>query len=345
VYTLGDIGKHRVVSTKLPMAGGQSRDALIATGGTTTRLLGTFQGVEQVFLVGVGGAVPHYTDFERHVRLGDVVMSAPPLDGQRFIYQYCESVTERPIATSNKSNASETHFETKSWCPVDLCLQEIGHSLVEKQRQRTDSQVDAEGDNLLENAPWLYHYSKALECLENKTNVDTTKAQEKLDSESNDTGEEAQSGGSGCSSWRRPSSENDRLYMSVGNSDVIEVGHPSSKNENDDPRLRGEPMLHVGPIGAGRRVAFNERLRHDFSARFHGILAFDCELDSVIESIFGNRKDSYMLIRGISDYKDGTTGSATRGTRGGGGSGGKDWQQYAALMAASVLKSVVNQME
>ena len=110
-------------------------------------------------------------------------------------------------------------------------------------------------------------------------------------------------------------------------------------------RLRGEPMLHVGPIGAGRRVAFNERLRHDFSARFHGILAFDCELDSVIESIFGNRKDSYMLIRGISDYKDGTTGSATRGTRGGGGSGGKDWQQYAALMAASVLKSVVNQME
>ena len=49
-----------------------------------------------------------------------------------FIYQYCESVTERPIATSNKSNASETHFETKSWCPVDLCLQEIGHSLVEK---------------------------------------------------------------------------------------------------------------------------------------------------------------------------------------------------------------------
>ena len=88
----------------------------------------------------------------------------------------------------------------------------------------------------MENAPWLYHYSKALECLENKTNVDTTKAQEKLDSESNDTGEEAQNNGSGCSSWRRPSSENDRLYMSVGNSDVIEVGHPSSKNENDDPR-------------------------------------------------------------------------------------------------------------
>jgi hypothetical protein len=42
VYTLGDVGKHRVVTTKLPMTG-HTRDALIATGSTTTRLLGTFQ--------------------------------------------------------------------------------------------------------------------------------------------------------------------------------------------------------------------------------------------------------------------------------------------------------------
>ena len=42
VYTLGDIGGHRIVSTKLPMAG-SSGNSLIATGSTTTRLLGTFQ--------------------------------------------------------------------------------------------------------------------------------------------------------------------------------------------------------------------------------------------------------------------------------------------------------------
>jgi hypothetical protein len=42
VYTLGDVGQHRVVTTKLPMTG-NSRDAVIATGSTTTRLLGTFQ--------------------------------------------------------------------------------------------------------------------------------------------------------------------------------------------------------------------------------------------------------------------------------------------------------------
>lgn len=325
------------------MAGGQSRDALIATGGTTTRLLGTFQGVEKVFLVGVGGAVPHYTDFNKHVRLGDVVMSAPPLDGPRFIYQYCENVAERSLA--NKGNSSEIQFETKSWCPVDLTLQDIAHALVEKQNQRNvdNSLIDDGSESLKKCAPWLYHYSQAIESLENRSNADNAKLDHAIteDPERNDS---AHVNGGGSTTWRRPSSDLDKLYMSVGNGDVIEVGHPDSKKMQNDPRQRGEPMLHVGPIGAGRRVAFNERLRHDFSARFHGILAFDCELDSVIESIYGNRKDSYMLIRGISDYKDGTTGLATRGGRGG-ASGGKEWQQYAALMAASVLKSVVCEMD
>ena len=96
MYTLGDLGCHRVVTTKLPMttSASDARDAaLIATGSTTTRLLGTFQGVEHVFVVGVGGAVPHYTDFDRHVRLGDVVISdcTPPSAGdalgEGLIYQ------------------------------------------------------------------------------------------------------------------------------------------------------------------------------------------------------------------------------------------------------------------
>lgn len=76
VYTLGNIGPHRVVSTKLPTVG-HTREAIIAAGSTTTRLLGTFQAVDYVFLVGVGGGVPHYTDHARHVRLGDIVVSSP----------------------------------------------------------------------------------------------------------------------------------------------------------------------------------------------------------------------------------------------------------------------------
>lgn len=74
VYTLGNIGAHRIVSTKLPSVG-NTRESMTATGNTTTRLLGTFQKVDYVFIVGVAGGVPHYTDFKKHVRLGDVVVS------------------------------------------------------------------------------------------------------------------------------------------------------------------------------------------------------------------------------------------------------------------------------
>mgnify|MGYP002716519039 CR=1 FL=1 len=48
---------------------------MIAAGNTTTRLLGTFQKVNHVILVGVGGGVPHFMNYNKHVRLGDVVIS------------------------------------------------------------------------------------------------------------------------------------------------------------------------------------------------------------------------------------------------------------------------------
>lgn len=44
VYTLGTIGAHRVVTTKLPSVG-RTREAMTAAGNTTTRLLGIFQKV------------------------------------------------------------------------------------------------------------------------------------------------------------------------------------------------------------------------------------------------------------------------------------------------------------
>lgn len=38
--------------------------------------LGGYPDIEHVLVVGVGGGVPHFTDKEVHVRLGDVVISA-----------------------------------------------------------------------------------------------------------------------------------------------------------------------------------------------------------------------------------------------------------------------------
>ena len=49
-----------------------------------------FDRLEHVFIVGTGGAVPHFTDFDRHVRLGDVVVSAPRSPGGP-LYLHCQA--------------------------------------------------------------------------------------------------------------------------------------------------------------------------------------------------------------------------------------------------------------
>lgn len=76
VYTIGVIGNHHVVSTKLPLIG-RSRTAQISIGSTTTRLFGIFQHIQHVFIVGCAGGVAHYRDANKHIRRGDVVVAYP----------------------------------------------------------------------------------------------------------------------------------------------------------------------------------------------------------------------------------------------------------------------------
>ena len=255
-YTIGDIGGHRCVVTKLPMTG-HSREASIASGSSTTRLLGTFQGVEYVLIVGVGGGVPHYTDYSRHVRLGDVVMAGPGLgQSQQFIYQYCQ--------TARLGEEGELSFETKSWWPAEQTLQEIASGLLSSGRGCEEPC-----------SPWQAQYNSALQVLASLEDG---------------------------TDWARPEPSTDKLYMSLGGGDLIEVGHPSPLPGTDDPRQAGQPLLHLGPVAAGRGVALDDQLRQEFAYK-NGVLAYDSELDSVVESVYGNRKDHYILIRGIADYK------------------------------------------
>ena len=186
--------------------------------------LNYFQAVEYVFIVGVGGGVPHYTDYARHVRLGDVVLAAPNKDGPRFIYQYCQAAEVK--------QSGEVVFETKSWCPPELSLQLIGEQLA-----MADS--------------WQKNYMTAVEQLEGDA-------------------------------WARPEQETDKLFMSIGGGDLIEVGHPTPKPGTQDPRADGSPVLHIGPVAAGRGVALDDQLRQEFAYK-NGILAYDSELDSAVE--------------------------------------------------------------
>ena len=91
----------------------------------------------------------------------------------------------------------------------------------------------------------------------------------------------------------------------------------------------GEPVLRNGAIGAGKPIIKDDMLRQDFTLR-HQCVAMDTEFDQVIESIRGNRKDSFVFIRGICDYLDGTKNVT--------------WQPYAALSAAAFMRSVIESL-
>ncbi|XP_045472492.1 uncharacterized protein LOC123678797 isoform X5 [Harmonia axyridis] len=278
VYTLGNIGAHRIVCTKLPSVG-HTREAMTAAGNTTTRLLGTFQKVDYVFLVGAGGGVPHYTDYNKHVRLGDVVVSYPSKD--KNIYFYCEKAN---------LNEKEYDFEYKSYRPNNLNLQDIAANL--KSSAANDTKVTP---------PWVKYIQGALNILRSSPEPD----------------------------FRPPSSDTDKLYMNIGNKDIIEVAHPLPQDKSVR-RQEGCPRIHLGSVASGRQIVKEDVLRQKFAAKM-GVLSFDSEFDAVIESILGNCKDSFICIRGISDYKDGTRQ--------------KEWQPYASLAAASVMKAIICSME
>ncbi|KAL5010809.1 hypothetical protein ScPMuIL_013114 [Solemya velum] len=273
VYTVGYIGEHKVVSTKLPTMG-HYRAAQISAGNTTTRLLGTFQNIEHVFVVGVAGGVPHYTDYYKHVRLGDIVVSM--CHDNSPVYINCEKILQ--------DRDGKITYNIKSWGPREFILQNICSRLRDIQQTRP------------EYAPWERYVAEGLELLKNQE-----------------------------ADYNRPAKSSDRLYMDVGDNNVIEVQHPECPEGFRGIRA-GVPNVHFGVIGAGRSVMKSDTTRLDFANR-NGIIAYDGQFDQVLESIVGNRKDSFLFIRGIADYHD--------------GSRIKDWQPYASLVAAGYMKAII----
>lgn len=276
VYTLGNIGAHRIVSTKLPSVG-STREAMTAAGNTTTRLLGTFQKVDYVFIVGLAGGIPHYTDYKKHVRLGDVVISCISEQTRISLETIGHAMKPYCYVYSNQG-------DTKTYYPIDDGLQNIGRTL----------QMNDDGKK-----PWEIYIKEGILNLSNKSDID----------------------------FSRPSPNTDKLYMNIGNKDVIEVAHPVSQDEVDAvPQTR----LHIGPIGSGYDLVKSDSLRTQYSQEY-GLVATDVEMNSVLDSIVGNCRDSFILVKGVSDYKDGTTS--------------KKWQNYASVAAAAVMKTIICAMD
>lgn len=94
---------------------------------------GTFQSIQHVILSGVGGGVPHVYEFDKHSRLGDIVVSAPgvassPGKPQPW-YIFCENVDE--VMNGHQENGGDLRFTSKKFSPKDSVLLKCAQALIE----------------------------------------------------------------------------------------------------------------------------------------------------------------------------------------------------------------------
>lgn len=278
VYTIGNIGPHRVISTKLPMVG-RELQAKISSGSITTRLLGAFQAVRHVFLVGVGGSVPHVYEFDKHSRLGDIVVSAPIRPNtyrhqdmsnglSDSTYVYCDRLIEP--SEDAQSNDSRLKFVLKNYSARDPILL----NCVEKVLDRFEANP--------EKCEWDQILRSSLKLLGGENDP--------ID-------------------FSRPSSDTDKLKLKIGDGVTFDIKHPDVPEEQSRFYVPGVPAVRLGCIGSGRPITDNDNLR-DLFAKEHQLLCYDAEYDQVLESVLGNGLDSFIVIRGMADYVEGRQGSA-----------------------------------
>uniref|UniRef100_A0A7E4WE92 PNP_UDP_1 domain-containing protein n=1 Tax=Panagrellus redivivus TaxID=6233 RepID=A0A7E4WE92_PANRE len=106
VYTVGKIGPHTVVATKLAIVG-STVEATISAGSITTRLLGNFQHIKHVFVIGVAGGV-----MAERLRRGDVVISGGRIDEAKHAYNHAYQ-TDTGSVESGGNGIAVRHWDPK----------------------------------------------------------------------------------------------------------------------------------------------------------------------------------------------------------------------------------------
>ena len=123
--------------------------------------------------------------------------------------------------------------------------------------------------------------------------------------------------------FHRPASDKDLRRIRQANGSVVCFEHPVAMCKQE---IRvNTPVVRHGAIGSGKLVTRIPDIRRHFSDTC-GVCAFDLDFEAVLMSLEGNRNESMLVIRGVSDYVDGTQ---------------KEWQPYSALAAASYMKALI----
>lgn len=88
------------------------------------------------------------------------------------------------------------------------------------------------------------------------------------------------------------------------NQENIKQQLESNETENISPVKTNAPSVHFGAIGAGKHLAENDDVKKQVRAKFN-VFAVDCGFQAVMESLEGNRKEDFALVRVASDWCDG----------------------------------------
>ena len=122
-------------------------------------------------------------------------------------------------------------------------------------------------------------------------------------------------------SFRRPPAESDVLRASDYAADIIP--HPT-----DPPRRPDQPRLHGGAIGTAD-ILLKDRTLRDRLRDQHGVRAVEMEGSGMQTAAWlANRQ--FIVVRGACDYADLHKNN--------------EWQNYAALAAASVARCLIERM-
>jgi len=133
-------------------------------------------------------------------------------------------------------------------------------------------------------------------------------------------------------SFQRPPADTDHLYVKSGKRETL-VEHPTVAPDSRRNQRPDNPIVHFGVVATGDVRDHQQRQYH---LEQNDVRAFDAGFSAVLESVEGNRKDSFIAVKGVCDYGDGTSADGPRGDV-----EDTDWRPYTALTAAGVMRCVV----
>jgi hypothetical protein len=278
IYTIGKIGNHAVVATKLAVIG-DSREATISAGSITTRLLGNFQYIDHVFILGVGGGVPHYTNTQSHVRRGDVVISHSDL---KNTYCYAHSFKRNREDSQNIVNDVNVRY----WCPKANVLAKTVQEFSEKDILHWQQGTDGLVETLKVNNPDT-NFSRPDE----------------------DVLALPISGG-GVVVVNHPDTRNESILHLAPVGAICSIQYPKKQENGHDESYENGTQQSNNELDS--EEAWNQsiyKVRQDFIAK-ENLRALDAGFDSVIAAIEGSRIDSWSVVLGIADYYQGNSRGA-----------------------------------